>query len=76
MRKSQTREVSIQDSGRHRHPVALAHAVSGVGNAVGEGVCFARSRSGDDEQWWSDMTVAADAVLDGSALLRIKRLKI
>jgi hypothetical protein len=47
-----------------------------VGDTVGEGVRLAGSRSCDDEQWWSDMTVVGDAVLDGSALLWIERLKI
>jgi hypothetical protein len=47
-----------------------------MGNAVGERIRLAGSGSGNDEQRNSDMTVGGYAVLDGSALLRIERLKI
>jgi hypothetical protein len=47
-----------------------------MGDTVGEGVRLARSGAGDDQERSPDTTVATDAVLDGSALLRIKRLKI
>jgi hypothetical protein len=43
---------------------------------VGEGIRFARSGASDDQQWWSNMIIAGYAVLDGSALFRIERLKI
>ena len=47
-----------------------------MGNAVSKGIRLAGSRAGNDKQWNSDMTVGGYAMLDGSALLRIKRLKI
>jgi hypothetical protein len=47
-----------------------------MGDTVSEGVRLARSGAGDDQQRCPDMAVATDAVLDGSALLRIKRPKI
>jgi len=47
-----------------------------MGNAVSERVRLTRSSASDDQQRSSDMAVAGDAVLDRSALLRIKCLKI
>ena len=47
-----------------------------MGDTVGKGVRLARSRPCDDEKWRSDVIVTGDAMLDGSALLWIERLKI
>jgi hypothetical protein len=47
-----------------------------MGNAVGERIRLAGSRASNNQQRNSDMIVAGDAVLDGSALLWIERLKI
>ena len=65
-----SRERHQQDSAR------VGAADDQMGDTVGEGVRLARSGAGDDQQRCPDMAVATDAVLDGSALLRIKRLKI
>jgi len=64
---------------RERHqqdPARVCAADDQVRNMVGKGIRLAGPGAGDDEQWWSDMIVAGDAMLDGSALLRIERLKI
>jgi hypothetical protein len=47
-----------------------------MGNAVSKRVRLTGPRACDDEQWRSDVAVPRDAVLDGSALLRIERFKI
>jgi hypothetical protein len=47
-----------------------------MGNPVSKRIRLAGSGSGNDEQRNSNMTVGCYAVLDGSALLRIERLKI
>jgi hypothetical protein len=57
-------------------PARISAADNEMGNAVSKGIRLAGSRAGNDKQWWSDVAVARDAVLDGSALLRIERLKI
>jgi hypothetical protein len=52
---------------------SVTRAHSSVAQMV---IRLARSRTGNDKQWWSDVAVARDAVLDGSALLWVERLKI
>ena len=47
-----------------------------MGDTVGEGVRFARSGAGDDQQRCPDMIVGGNAVLDGATLFRVERLKI
>jgi len=43
-----------------------------ISDAVSERVRLARSSVSDDQQRYSDMAVAGDAMLDGSALRRIE----
>jgi hypothetical protein len=62
---------------RHQQdPARICAADDQVRDTVGKRVRLAGSRSCDDEEWWSDVIVAGDAMLDGSALLWIERLKI
>jgi hypothetical protein len=65
-----SRERHQQDSAR------VGAADDEMGDTVGEGVRLARSSAGDDQQRGPDMAVATNTVLDGSALLWIKCLKI
>jgi len=64
---------------RERHqqePARICAADDQVRDTMGEGIRLARSRPCDDKKWRSNVTVAGDAMLDGSALLWIERLKI
>jgi hypothetical protein len=47
-----------------------------MGDAVSKCVCLAGPCTGDDQEGSADMTIGGDAVLDGSALLRIERFEI
>ena len=64
---------------RERHqqePARICAPHDQVRDTMGEGIRLARSRPCDDKKWRSNVTVAGDAMLDGSALLWIERLKI
>ena len=64
---------------RERHeqdPARVRAANDEVGDAVSKRVCFAGSCTGNDQEGSADMTIGADAVLDGSTLLRIERFEI
>jgi hypothetical protein len=47
-----------------------------MGNTMSKRVCLAGSCAGDDQEGSADMTIGADAVLDGSTLLWIERFEI
>jgi hypothetical protein len=47
-----------------------------MSNTVSKGVGLAGSRTGDDQEGASYVTIGGDAVLDGSTLLRIERFEI
>jgi hypothetical protein len=64
---------------RERHqqdPARVRAADNQMRDAVGKRVRLAGPGAGDDQQGSSDMTIGSYAVLDGSTLLRIERLKI
>ena len=47
-----------------------------MGDTMGKRVCLAGTRTGDDREWGSDLTIGGYAVLHGPALLRIERFQI
>ena len=62
---------------RHQQDSARVRATDNqMGDAVGERVRLAGPGAGDDQERSSDMAISSYAVLDGSTLFRIERLKI
>jgi hypothetical protein len=64
---------------RERHqqnPARVGAADNQMGNTMRKRVRFTGTRTGDDQEGNANMTLGADAVLDGTALLWIERLEI